>query len=163
MWLWIADHIIDDSGLEDANDTMVHNSVYVARGLLVESTGPTWLYGTSSEHAVMYQYNFHNAASVFAAIIQTESPYYQLTPNPPAPFASSFGLFPGDPDYSCAASDEFSGCDESWAVVMRSYEEIVIACASLYSWRFSTYSQDCIGGQLCQKALVLLKGNRASV
>ncbi|KAF6837096.1 exo-beta-D-glucanase [Colletotrichum musicola] len=162
MWLWVADHMIDDPDLEDANNTMVQNSVYVARGLLVESTEPTWLYGTSSEHAVMYQYNFHNAASVFAAMIQTESPYYQPTPNPPAPFGNSVGLFPGDPDYSCAAGDEFSGCDESWAVIMRGCEDIHVASAGLYSW-FSTYAQDCIGGQLCQKALVLLKGNHASV
>ncbi|GJD05036.1 lysM domain-containing protein [Colletotrichum higginsianum] len=162
MWLWVADHMIDDPDLEDANNTMVQNSVYVARGLLVESTEPTWLYGTSSEHAVMYQYNFHNAASIFAAMIQTESPYYQPTPNPPAPFGNTVGLFPGDPDYSCAAGDEFGGCDESWAVVMRGCEDIVVAGAGLYSW-FSTYSQDCIGGQLCQKALVLLKGNHASV
>ncbi|KAK1703500.1 LOW QUALITY PROTEIN: pectate lyase superfamily protein-domain-containing protein [Colletotrichum lupini] len=162
MWLWVADHLIDDPDLEDANNTMVQNSIYVARGLLIESTEPTWLYGTASEHAIMYQYNFHNAASVFAAMIQTESPYYQPTPNPPAPFTSSVGLFPGDPDYSCAVGDEFSGCDESWAVVMRGCEDIVIAGAGLYSW-FSAYAQDCIGGQLCQKALVLLKGNHASV
>ncbi|KAK1638756.1 pectate lyase superfamily protein-domain-containing protein [Colletotrichum phormii] len=134
MWPWVADHIIDDPDLEDGNNTMVQNSVYVARGLLVESTEPTWLYGTSSEHAVMYQYNFHNAASVFAAMIQTESPYYQPTPTPPAPFASSVGLFPGASDYSCAASDEFSGCDESWAVVMRGCEDIVIAGAGLVRW-----------------------------
>ncbi|KAK1979523.1 pectate lyase superfamily protein-domain-containing protein [Colletotrichum cereale] len=162
MWLWVADHMIDDPELEDANNAMVQNSVYVARGLLVESTEPTWLYGTSSEHAVMYQYNFHNAASVFAAMIQTESPYYQPTPNPPAPFANTVGIFPGDPEYSCAAGDEFSGCDESWAVVMRGCEDIVVAGAGLYSW-FSSYAQDCIDGQLCQKALVLLKGNHASV
>ncbi|KAK2049538.1 pectin lyase-like protein [Colletotrichum somersetense] len=142
-WLWVADHIIDDPGLKDANNTMVQNSVYVARGLLVESIEPTWFYCTASEHAVMYQYNFHNASSVFAAMIQTESPYYQPTPNPPAPFANTDGLFPVDPDYSCTAGDEFSGCDESRAVIMRGCEVIVIAGAGLYSW-FSTYSQDCI-------------------
>ncbi|KZL70356.1 exo-beta-D-glucanase, partial [Colletotrichum tofieldiae] len=54
MWLWVADHMIDDPNLEDANNTMIQNSVYVARGLLVGSTEPTWLYGTSLEHAVMY-------------------------------------------------------------------------------------------------------------
>ncbi|KAK1966745.1 pectin lyase-like protein [Colletotrichum sublineola] len=162
MWLWVADHMIDDPDLEDANNTMVQNSVYVARGLLVESTEPTWFYGTASEHAVMYQYNFHNASNIFAAMIQTESAYYQPTPNPPAPFGHTVGLFPGDPDYSCIAGNEFSGCDESWAVIMRGCEDIMVAGAGLYSW-FSTYSQDCIDGQLCQKALVLLKDNHASV
>ncbi|KXH30734.1 LysM domain-containing protein [Colletotrichum nymphaeae SA-01] len=84
------------------------------------------------------------------------------TPNPPAPLASSVGLFPGDPDYSCAVGDEFSGCDESWAVVMRGCEDIIMAGAGLYSW-FSTYAKDCIRGKLCQKGIVLLKGSHASV
>jgi len=74
MWLWVADHDIDDPDLVDANNTMVQNSVYFARGLLVESVEPTWLYGTSSEHAVFYQYNFHRARNIFAGMIQTESP-----------------------------------------------------------------------------------------
>ncbi|KAL0932541.1 LysM domain-containing protein [Colletotrichum truncatum] len=162
MWLLVADHMIDDLDLENANNTMVQNSVHVARGLLVESNEPTWLYGTSSEHAVMYQYNFNNASSIFAAMIQTESPYYQPTPHPPAPFSNTVGISPGDPDYACAMGDEFSGCDQSWAVVMRGCEDIVVAGAGLYSW-FSTYIQDCISGQLCQKALVLLEDNHASV
>ncbi|GKT56175.1 pectate lyase superfamily protein [Colletotrichum tofieldiae] len=84
-------------------------------------------------------------------MIQTESPCYQPTPNPPATFDNTVGLFPGDPDYSCVTGDEFSGC-----------EDIVVAGAGLYSW-FSTYTQDCIGGQLYQKALVFLKDNHASV
>lgn len=162
MWLWVSDHDIDDPDLVDANNTMVQNSVYVARGLLVESTAPTWLYGTSSEHAVYYQYNFHNAANIFAGMIQTESPYYQPTPPPPAPFANAVGLFPGDPTYACAPNDEFSGCDESWGVIVRGCEDIFIAGAGLYSW-FSTYTQECIAGQQCQKAMMLLEGNHASV
>jgi hypothetical protein len=28
--------------LTDANNTMVQNSIYVARGFLIESTKPTW-------------------------------------------------------------------------------------------------------------------------
>jgi len=45
---------------------------------------------------------------------------------------------------------------------MRGCSNILVASAGLYSW-FSTYEQTCIGGQLCQKALVLLDGNHASV
>ena len=164
MWLWVADHMIDDPDLEDANNTMVQNSVYVARGFLIESTAPVWLYATASEHAVYYQYNFHNASTIFTSMIQTESPYYQPTPLPPAPFTSAVGKFPGDPDYTCAPGDddEFNGCDESWGVIMRGCEDILIASAGLYSW-FSTYTQDCIDGQACQKAIMLLQGNHASV
>ncbi|KAK4103745.1 glycoside hydrolase family 55 protein [Parathielavia hyrcaniae] len=161
MWLWVADHMIDDPDLGDANNTMVQNSVYAARGFLIESTAPVWLYATASEHAVYYQYNFHNASNIFTSMIQTESPYYQPTPPPPAPFTSAVGKFPGDPDYTCAPS-EFNGCDESWGVIIRGCEDILIASAGLYSW-FSTYTQDCIGGQACQKAMMLLQGNHASV
>ncbi|KAK1911450.1 hypothetical protein P3342_012751 [Pyrenophora teres f. teres] len=162
MWLWGSDHMIDDPDMNDANNTMVQNSVYVARGFLIESVQPTWLYGTASEHAVFYQYNFNKAANIFAGLIQTESPYYQPTPQPPAPFTSAVGIFAGDPTYKCAAGDEFSGCDESWAVIIRESMNIFIASAGLYSW-FSTYAQTCIDQQLCQKALMLLEKNHANV
>lgn len=57
--------------------------IYAARGMLVESQGPTWLYGTSSEHNVLYQYQFYQAKDIVMGMIQTESPYYQA--DPPAP------------------------------------------------------------------------------
>lgn len=66
-------------------------------------------------------------------MLQTESPYFQPTPPPPAPFAAVVGLFTGDPDYTCAAGDEFSGCDESWSVIMTGSENIFIAAAGIYS------------------------------
>ena len=91
------------------------------------------LYGTASEHAVFYQYNFHSAANIYAGMVQTESPYYQPTPPPPAPFANVLGRFPGDPAYNCAAGDEFSGCDESWAIIMTGSKNIFVAGAGIYS------------------------------
>jgi glucan 1,3-beta-glucosidase len=48
MWAWVADHDIDDPA-----NTMV--TVAVGRGILFESEGPTWLYGTASEHSMLYQ------------------------------------------------------------------------------------------------------------
>lgn len=125
----------------DFVETQVQMSVYVARGLLVESTDATWLYGTSSEHAVMYQYNFWKARNIFAGMIQTESPYYQPTPKPPAPFADVVGKFPGDWGYDCR-DDSISGCDSSWALLVRKSSEVFIAGAGLYSW-FTTYTQEC--------------------
>jgi len=60
VWLWIADH-----DLEDAANVQI--TVAVARGLLVEAVhGPTWFYGTSSEHAMLYQYNFFGTKNSFA-------------------------------------------------------------------------------------------------
>lgn len=120
------------------------------------------LYATASEHAVFYQYNFHNAANIFAGMIQTESPYYQPNPKPPAPFTDVVGKMVGDPTYNCAANDPFNGCDESWSTIMAGSENIFIAAAGLYSW-FSTYSQSCIDTQECQKALMLLKDNGSNI
>jgi hypothetical protein len=159
--------------------------VYVARGLLVESTAPTWLYGTSSEHAVYYQYNFYKARNVFAGMIQTESPYYQPTPNPPAPFQNAVGKLPGDPDYACGSAASL-GCDSSWAVRIINSKDIFIAGAGLYSW-FDTYDQSVCGKRIspplrsfttawllkfpyylvdqsnCQKVLAELKDNYGGV
>ncbi|GAW24601.1 hypothetical protein ANO14919_141920 [Xylariales sp. No.14919] len=157
MWLWVSDHMVDDPDLTDPLNDLVQNSVYSARGMLVESQHATWLYGTASEHSVFYQYNFNGARNIFTTFLQTESPYYQPTPKPPAPFNSFVGALPGDPDYSCNGSDA-DGCDESWAVIMRNSQNIHISAAGTYSW-FSTYSQDCIDGHACQKALWLLDQN----
>ena len=120
------------------------------------------LYATASEHSVFYQYNFHGAANIFAGMLQTESPYFQPTPPPPAPFAAVVGDFPGDPDYTCAADNEFNGCDESWSTIITGSQNIFIAAAGIYTW-FSTYAQTCIDGQECQKVLMKLENNFASV
>ncbi|PGH08809.1 hypothetical protein AJ80_07768 [Polytolypa hystricis UAMH7299] len=160
MWLWTADHDIDDPDLNDANNTMIQCSVYVARGLFVESTRPTWLYGTSSEHAVFYQYAFSGAKNIMAGMIQAESPYYQPTPKPPAPFTNAVGKIRGDPDYNC--SDDGPGCDASWAVRIVNSSDIVIAGAGLYSW-FQTYTQPCIDAINCQKSLMDLQDNHGGI
>ncbi|KAI0191651.1 glycoside hydrolase family 55 protein [Astrocystis sublimbata] len=162
MWLWVADHMIDDPDLDDPNNDLEQCNIFVARGFLIESTEATWLYGTASEHAVFYQYNFDKAANIFAGLLQTESAYFQPTPAPPAPFAAVVGQFAGDPDYSCSAGTEFNGCDESWAVMVRGSQNIIVASARIYSW-FSSYGQACIDGHTCQKALVYLAANHANV
>jgi hypothetical protein len=121
----------------------------VARGLLVESREAVWLYATSSEHAVLYQYNFYRASKIFAGMVQTESPYFQPHPKPPAPFEDSLGMYSGDPTYgSCGGSgdsrsvSEFGGCDSSWGVMIQFSSDIYVASAGIYSW-FDKYTQDC--------------------
>jgi hypothetical protein len=47
IWAWTADHDLDKKSQDQIN-------IYSARGILIESQGPTWLYGTSSEHNVLY-------------------------------------------------------------------------------------------------------------
>ena len=111
---------------------------------MIESRNPTWLYGTSSEHSVFYQYEFFGAANVIAGIIQTEHPYYQPTPKPPEQFKDAVGKFNGDPTFPC---NDTEPCDEGWALRVVESSDITILGAGLYSW-FETYTQDC--GKICQ-------------
>lgn len=64
VWAWVADHDIDVSlfGATDSSASQV--SIYSGRGILIESQGPTWLYGTASEHSILYQYQLLNANNV---------------------------------------------------------------------------------------------------
>lgn len=117
-------------------------SVYAARGLLIESIEPTWLYGTSSEHSVFYQYNFNKARNVFAGMVQTESPYFQPLPEAPAPFEKAVGAISGDILYNYTNKNDLKPLRQSWAIIMRESADISIIGAGLYLW-FSGNSQAC--------------------
>lgn len=73
MWLWNADHQLDD----DPNETQL--DIFSGRGILVEGTN-IWLVGTGSEHHVLYQYRLDGASNVYMGLIQTETPYFQPSP-----------------------------------------------------------------------------------
>lgn len=66
-WFWVADHELD---LEDHGQINIYNG----RGVLIESQGPVWLYGTSSEHSQLYNYQISNAKNVYMSSIQSETP-----------------------------------------------------------------------------------------
>jgi len=151
VWAWVADHDIDD-----ASNAMV--TVAVARGILIESqAGATWMWGTASEHSILYQYNFAQTANTLAGMIQTESPYFQYSKvsESPGPFNSSVGLFANDPifpDGTCNGTE--LGCDFSWAVIIQGAANLTIAGAGLYSW-FDNYDQSvCVDAQNCQQRLL---------
>lgn len=67
-WFWVADHELDRVDHKQTN-------IYNGRGVLIESQGPVWMYGTSSEHSQLYNYQVANAKNVYMALIQTETPY----------------------------------------------------------------------------------------
>ena len=83
VWLWTADHDIDD--IDDAQIT-----AYIGRGLSVDSTtGNIWLQvgrrdwwmaltfdsiGTAVEEHSLFQYQFANTQNVFMGFTQTETP-----------------------------------------------------------------------------------------
>ena len=100
FWGWTADHNLDSKSLLTIIST--------GRGVLVESTKGTWLTGTGSEHHWLYNYNFHQAANVYAGLLQSESPYMQGSgeyQKAPAPWTASPEY--GDPDFSwCSSGDE---------------------------------------------------------
>ncbi|KAF9532307.1 exo-beta-1,3-glucanase [Crepidotus variabilis] len=135
-WVWQADHDLDGDG-----STRV--TVYSGRGILSESQGPVWLIGTASEHHVIYQYNLVNAKSHYLGLIQTESPYYQPNPAPPAPFSINSAF--NDPAIP-------SNLKSSWAVSISKSTDIIVFGAGLYSF-FSNYNQDCITGSTCQSQI----------
>jgi glucan 1,3-beta-glucosidase len=97
MWGWTADHDLDGSNTQ---------LISVGRGALIEATKATWLVGTAMEHNTLYQYNFNNAENVYAAMQQTETPYWQGNGNVAAPAPWSDNLIASDPTFSeCAAGD----------------------------------------------------------
>jgi len=141
MWAWTADHDLDGNG---------QVSIFSARGVLIESQYATWLYGTASEHCVMYQYQFNNAKNIVGFYFQTETPYYQGAPLAPAPFTANSGFT--DPDFTkCAAGDD--GCGMAWGLrVIGSTSNVYIYGAGHYNF-FDNYDQKCLETEDCQKTM----------
>ncbi|KAF7173027.1 hypothetical protein CNMCM5623_005136 [Aspergillus felis] len=139
VWMWVADHDLD-------SPEEVQIDIFSGRGVLIESQGPSWLYGTAAEHNVLYQYQLSNASNIVMGMIQTESPYFQSHPGAPLPIMT--GNLPNDPTFTnCSA--ESATCAVSWAVRMVNSSTVYMLGAGLYSW-FSRYSQDCLATENCQ-------------
>jgi len=144
VWGWTADHDIDKHG---------QINVYNGRGLLCESQGPVWLYGTAMEHSLYYQYNFHNAKNVMMGMIQTETPYFQ--PSKSTPFSPDA---PTDPKF-CTSDTR---CNMSLALAISGSSNIFIYGAGLYSF-FDVWSQQCLkaaGGPNCQIDMVKITDSK---
>lgn len=135
VWLWTADHELD-------RDDHKQIDIYNGRGMLVESQGPVWLYGTASEHSVLSQYHFQGAKDIYLGAIQTETPYYQPNPNALVPFPKNDKFF--DPDMS-QKSDK-----TAWAMRIIESDNIWVYGAGTYSF-FQDYSQKCVSTNDCQE------------
>jgi glucan 1,3-beta-glucosidase len=123
--------------------------VYSARGILIESGGPTWLYGTASEHNVLYQYQLLNAANVWMGHIQSESPYFQPRVKASQPF--TIGRFPGDPTFEQCKGGPAT-CEEAWGLRIINSTDVIIHGAGLYSF-FNSYTQCADAAGTCQERL----------
>ncbi|OIW23586.1 pectin lyase-like protein, partial [Coniochaeta ligniaria NRRL 30616] len=154
-WIWLADHD-NDMSVYDSPDKVVNQiSLYAARGTLIESEGPSWFYGTGSEHSVLYQYQVYGAKDIYLGHIQTESPYYQPDPVAPYPFDGQ-KAFPGDPSFADCKTDS---CKAAWGLRVIDSQGVTIHSAGLYSF-FQDYYQDCIDTQNCQERIAEVKGSK---
>ena len=144
-WFWVADHELDETGYSKVN-------VFNGRGVLVESQGPFWMWGTSSEHSQLYNYQISNAKDVFMGAIQTETAYMQAAPN-----ALDGGFTPNvafsDPDFADCTTDS---CKKTWGLRVTDSKDVFMYGGGLYSF-FEDYSQDCLITEDCQLNMVDLQ------
>ncbi|KAH0282303.1 hypothetical protein KCU62_g9823, partial [Aureobasidium sp. EXF-3399] len=142
-----ADHDLDNAQNAAASETQegipfnvfTDISVYTGRGVLIESQGPTWLYGTASEHSQLYQYQLTNASTIYLGHMQTETPYYQPGPNALSPY--KIGQFLSDPTFDNCADDS---CRTAWALRVVESKDIFIYSAGFYSF----FQNNQLGGNI---------------
>ncbi|RDW83246.1 glycoside hydrolase family 55 protein [Coleophoma crateriformis] len=146
-WFWVSDHELD---LTDHNQINIFNG----RGVLIASeAGPVWMYGTSSEHSVLYNYQISNAANVYMALIQTETPYYQSNPGATTPFTVNAAY--NDPDFSKCTG---TGCDKAWGLRIVGSKDVFVYGAGLYSF-FDNYDQTCLETESCQENIMSIENS----
>ena len=147
VWAWTADHDMDSKAQTQID-------IYSGRGILIESN-KAWLWGTASEHNVLYQYQLNKASNIFLGMIQTETPYFQPGPAAPGPFTP--GKFNSDPTFSnCKSGDKL--CALAWAVRVVNSDNVFLVGAGLYSF-FSGYTQGCLATESCQQRGFQIQGS----
>ncbi|ODH20229.1 hypothetical protein ACO22_05936 [Paracoccidioides brasiliensis] len=155
VWIWLADHDNDMSVYDSPDKLSNQISLYAARGTLIESEGPSWFYGTGSEHTVMYQYQLYGAKNIYLGHIQTETPYYQPVPIAPLPFVPG-KEFPGDPSFEKCKT---IGCQAAWGLRIINSKSITLHSSGLYSF-FQEYYQDCVPTHNCQERSLEVRGSK---
>ncbi|GKT84487.1 glucan 1,3-beta-glucosidase [Colletotrichum tofieldiae] len=140
VWAWVSDHDNDKSIYNQPDSSSTQISIFGARGMLIESEGPSWFYGGGSEHSVLYNYLIS------------------------APFRAAAG-FPNDPDFSdCEVAAEVwdDRCNYAWGLQIVDSKDVMIHSAGLYSF-FNEYYQDCIPTHNCQDRILEVKGSTGVV
>ncbi|TMW66276.1 hypothetical protein Poli38472_004041 [Pythium oligandrum] len=153
-WLWTSDHELDVKPYTQV-------TLFSGRGFWSESVeGPIWMYGTASEHNVLYQYQFTNTKNVFMGHIQTETPYYQSHPGIEVPFDVNPDY--NDPSIECASGD--LACAKAWGLRIYNSKDILVGGAGLYSF-FENWSQDCLKAfpQTCQTRMTSIEGGSSNI
>ncbi|KAM5351177.1 hypothetical protein ACJ41O_003900 [Fusarium nematophilum] len=149
-WLWVSDHELDLSDHSQIN-------IYNGRGILIESTKGAWLWGTASEHSVLYNYQLTDAANVYMSLIQTETAYMQGNPDATVPFAVNSKFF--DPDFTATCTGDSKRCARTWGVRAMDSKDIFIYGGGLYSF-FDNYDQECVPLNNCQDDMISIESSQ---
>ncbi|KAG7006511.1 glucan 1,3-beta-glucosidase [Physcia stellaris] len=159
VWIWTADHDLDDPSGQNTQIT-----IYTGRGLLIESkNGPVWLVGTAVEHFALYQYQFANTMNIFAGQIQTETAYYQPNPVATIPFPPVTSL--NDPVFIPFPINDSGDIAEGWGLRVLNSENILIYGAGLYSF-FNNYDNTCAiptDNLYCQARIFSIEGSSSNI
>ncbi|KAK2762137.1 hypothetical protein FQN54_001144 [Arachnomyces sp. PD_36] len=140
-WYWVADHELDIPGQDQIN-------LYNGRGVLIESKGPVWMYGTASEHNTLYNYQLVNAQNIYMALIQTESAYFQSNPDALVPFPPNADW--NDPTFENCDSP---ACKKTWGLRVLDSTDFYLYGGGLYSF-FENYEQTCLDDESCQENII---------
>ncbi|KAI1975883.1 hypothetical protein LOZ53_001754 [Ophidiomyces ophidiicola] len=140
-WFWVADHELDLTDFGQIN-------IYNGRGVLIESQGPVWMYGTASEHNTLYNYQINKAKNVYMALIQTETPYFQSNPDALVPFQPMAKF--NDPTFGDCTT---AACKKAWGLRILQSSDIYLYGGGLYSF-FENYNQDCLQTESCQLNMI---------
>jgi glucan 1,3-beta-glucosidase len=147
-WFWVADHELD---LSTWPNYKINNqiNIYNGRGILVESKGPVWMYGTSSEHSQLYNYQVSNAQDIWMGAIQTETAYMQSNPDA---LAGGFTPNPAysDPDFAACTTET---CKKTWGLRVLDSSDVYMYGGGLYSF-FDNYKQECLNTESCQENMI---------
>ncbi|PNP39417.1 hypothetical protein TGAMA5MH_08623 [Trichoderma gamsii] len=159
IWAWVADHDLDNPNNAFAYETsdgvpqnvQTQIGVYAGRGILIESQGPVWFWGSSSEHSELYNYQLAHASNIFLSHMQTETPYYQPEQYLDLlAYSPGQGSFTSDPTFSDCSSNN---CMSSWALRALNSSNIFIYSAGFYSF-FDNYVLGCGNRQDCQEHII---------
>lgn len=147
-WFWVADHELDR---DDHNQINIFNG----RGVLIESQKPVWMWGTASEHSILYNYQVSNAQNVFIGVAQTETAYFQGNPAAPEGASVLEGFFDPDFEKSCANSKSDT-CARTWGLRVTNSSSVYVYGAGMYSF-FDNYGQKCVDEQNCQDNMISIE------
>lgn len=150
-WLWVSDHELDLPDFSQIN-------IYNGRGMLIESTKGVWLWGTASEHSVLYNYQITDAANVYLSLIQTETAYFQGNPDATVPYTVNPAF--SDPDFSASCADGQGTCARTWGVRITGSKDVFFYGAGVYSF-FDNYEQECVDAQNCQEHIFSIEDSSA--